>query len=156
MDRVRDVPEEEDAGKAEVQQAWDDVSGKELDPTRVKQARREEMEYVGKKEVWKKIKRTQAQKEGIKIVGTKWIDIDKGDIHNPIYRSRIVAKEFNDSKTGEGIEGLFASSPPPLKALRLLVSEAATIKNREKGEQVVMVADVSRAFFEGAARRHLC
>ena len=37
-----------------------------------------------------------------------WIDINKGDEDMPNYRSRLVAKEFND---GAG-EGLFASTPP--------------------------------------------
>ncbi len=40
----------------------------------------------------------------------------------PIYRSKAVAKEFNDG----AISGLFAGTPP-LEALRSLVSEAGTI-----------------------------
>ena len=132
----------------------DDVSGKELDPVKVQQARQEEMGYVNKKEVWRKIPRKQAWAEGIKIVGTKWIDIDKGDAHNPLYRSRLVAKEYHDGRAGGDMEGLFASTPP-LEALRLLASEAATIQHKEKGDRVMMIADVSRAFFEASARRNI-
>ena len=50
---------------------------------------------------------------------------------------------------------MFASTPP-LEALRLLLSEAATVEKRGSGEKVVMVADVSRAFFEAPARRRIC
>ena len=42
---------------------------------------------------------------------------------NPNYRSRMVGKEFND----KAIEGLFAATPP-LEALRLLLSWAATME----------------------------
>ena len=38
----------------------------------------------------------------------RWIDINKGDIDNPLMRSRLVGKEFND---GSG-DGLFAVHQP--------------------------------------------
>ena len=67
-----------------------------------------------------------------------------------MYRSRLVGKEFN---TGD-VDGLFAGSPP-LEALRLLVSEAATRRKGEKNK-VIMINDVSRAFFEAPMQRNLC
>ena len=83
---------------------------------------------------------------------TRWIDIDEGDADTPNYRSRLVAKEFND---GAG-EGLFASTPP-LEALRFLISEAATGRGGEDWEdKVIMVNDVARAFFEAPILRDLC
>ena len=84
-----------------------------------------ELDYIRDKSVWKKMPRTEAVKRGLKIVGTRWIDINKGDTSQPVYRSRLVAKEFN---TGTE-DGLFASTPP-LEALRMLISDAATA---EKG-----------------------
>ena len=147
-DGVGEVPEHEDVGD-KWDLAWDDVSGKELDAKEVRKARREEMEYIEKKGVWVKMKRSEALAQGYKIVDTRWIDIDKGDEQKPIYRSRLVGKEFN---TGQE-EGLFASTPP-LEALRWLLSEAATRdQNGHFGRQVVLVSDVSRAFFEAPARR---
>ena len=60
-----------------------------------------------------------------------------------MYRSRIVAKEFNN----EMMDGLFAGTPP-LEALRFLVHEAATIEGGElPGDKVLMTNDVARAFF---------
>ena len=81
-----------------------------------------------------------------------WIDINKGDNTNPLYRSRLVAKEFNDGKD----DSLYAGTPP-LEALRLLVSEAATIKDEEhENNKVIMINDVARAFFEAPAHREIC
>ena len=62
-------------------------------------------------------------RRGVKIIKTRWIDINKGgDRANPNYRSRLVAKEFRDGNQ----DGLFASTPP-LEALKLLISMTATV-----------------------------
>ena len=53
-------------------------------------------------------------------IGTRWIDINKGDDSNPVHRSRLVDKEFNN----EVMEGIVAGTPP-LEALGALVHEAA-------------------------------
>ena len=71
----------------------------------------------------------------------------------------MVGKEFNDRE----IDGLFAATPP-LEALRLLLSWAATNPNTGSAagvgdrsvEKSVMIADVSRAFFEAPAKRDVC
>ena len=49
---------------------------------------------------------------------------------------------------------MFAGTPP-LEALRLLLSEAATKESGEK-RKVIMINDVSRAFFEAPMQRNLC
>ena len=74
-----------------------------------------------------KITRSRARAMGIKVIATRWLDINKGDAENPNHRSRFVAEEFN---TGEDAS-LFAATPSP-EALRLLVGEAAT--NDHDGE----------------------
>ena len=91
-----------------------------------------------------------------------WIDINKGDDKTPNYRSRMVGKEFNDSE----LEGLFAATPS-LEALRLLLSHAAShgpstgisaggSRRSMKWCRSLLIADVSRAFFEAPAKRDLC
>ena len=88
---------------------------------------------------------------GCKVVGGRWVDVDKGDLHRPDYRSRFVAKEIN---TGYE-EGLYASTPP-LEALRWMLSEAATIDEADRYEEkVILISDVSRAFFEAPATRKI-
>ena len=193
-DSVGERPDlEEDDTQEMLQEAWDDTSGKELDVKRVREARKLEMEYVKDKKVWRKITRKSAIALGYKIVGTRWLDINKGDETSPEYRSRLVGKEFNDGFE----EGLFASTPP-LEALRWLLSEAATAGEEEnvdswaagplgsggtgrsdrdmktgswaagpqgsgsarrpgkiktQEEKVILIADVSRAFFEAPMKR---
>ena len=44
---------------------------------------------------------------------------------------------------------------PPLEALRVLLSEAATVEEG-CGEKVLEIDDVSRAFFEAPAVRNVC
>ena len=47
--------------------------------------------------------------------------------------------------------------PPPLEALRAIVSEAGTQRqSRDIGDTVIMLNDVARAFFEARAIRELC
>ena len=142
----RGVRHEED----EDAMAWDDVTGEELDPREVAKARGQEMEYVRQKKVWRKITRREAQRRGIKIIKTRWIDINKGDRWNPNYRSRFVGKEFNDGKEG----GLFAATPP-LEALKMLISDVATTRRGRKRKSM-MINDVARAFFEAPVKREIC
>ena len=66
---------------------------------------------------------------GIPILRSRWVDIDKGDAATPNYRSRFVAVEFDN----QAMDGLFASTPP-LEALKLLVSCAATSLKEESAE----------------------
>ena len=75
--------------------AFDDVSGEELNPKEVMKARLNELEYIRTKGVWRKMSRRKANELGIKIIKTRWIDINKGDLQNMLIRSRFVAKEFN-------------------------------------------------------------
>ena len=54
------------------------------------------------------------------------------------------------------MEGIFAGTPP-LEALRALIHEAATLRRgQDMRSTVVMVNDVSRAFFEAPAVRQVC
>ena len=62
--------------------------------------------------------------------------------------------EFNTHR----MDGLFASTLP-LEALKLLVSDAATVdsmaRNSSKEEKAVMVNDVARTFFEAPTSREV-
>ena len=72
--------------------AWDDVSGNELDPKLVLTARKEEMDQFKKHEVYEKVREEVCWSvTGKGPIGTRWIDINKGDDANPEYRSRLVA-----------------------------------------------------------------
>ena len=84
------------------------------------------------------------ERTGKAPISTRWIDINKGDQENPNYRSRLVAREINTYKRDD----LFAATPP-LEALKLIMSMTATANHGE----IIMVNDISRAFFHAKAKR---
>ena len=105
------------------------------------------MKYVEDIKVYHRVPRSEQAQTGGKIVGTKWIDVNKGDIENPNIRCRLVGKEFKTTPD----DALYASTPP-LEALRMILSRAATID--AGGEQrEIMVNGVSRAYFYAKCTR---
>ena len=121
--------------------AWDDVTNAELDPEDVKEARMVEMAYFEKLGVYVRVPRSEIAKTGGKLIGVRWVDVNKGDASDRNYRSRLVGREFNVGKD----ESLYASTPP-LEALRVVVSNAATEVPGEARREVI-VCDVRRAYF---------
>ena len=109
-----------------IESAYDDVSGAVLDTKLVKAGRVVEMEYFKSMGVYEKVPRSEQLETKGKVIGTKWIDTNKGDFENPNIRCRLVGKEF---RTGPD-DALFASTPP-LEALRLIVSRAALLVQGE-------------------------
>ena len=83
-------------------------------------------------------------------VGTRWIDVNKGDQDHPDYRSRIVAQEIKRDKNQE----LFAGTPP-LEAKKLLFSMAVSegIGFGKGWHCKLDFIDVRRAYFHAASRR---
>ena len=67
--------------------------------------------------------RGAVEEEGGDTIDVRWIDANKGDLDDPSYRSRLVGREFNMPKD----DSLYAATPP-LEALRLIVSYAATVQ----------------------------
>ena len=132
-----------------IESANDDVSGADLNPTMVHEARATEMGFFKGMGVYDRVPRSEQWETGGKIIGTKWIDTNKGDFDNPKIRSRLVGKEF---RTGPD-DALYASTPP-LEALRLLMSRAATY-TEGKPVNEVMINDVSRAYFYAKCSRCL-
>ena len=92
---------------------------------------------------------------GKKPIGTRWVDVNKGDEDNPEYRSRLVAKEINTGK----MEGIFAATPP-LEAKKCLLSMAMTEGigykrgHKPRGMKLDFI-DVRRAYFYAEAARNI-
>ena len=130
-------------------EAWavNDVSGSALDPTSVKAARALELEYFHIMKVYTKVPRSVAR--GKKIIKTRWIDINKGDEANPNMRSRLVGKEFAD-----GIDPSLYAYTPPIEAMRMILSRAATVKG-DGTRRIIMTNDVSRAYFHATVQREV-
>ena len=76
--------------------AVDDVSGQVLDPSMMIKARRDEIKYFKEMGVYEKVDISESWAQtGKAPIAVPWVDINKGDTQNPLYRSRLVAKEFN-------------------------------------------------------------
>ena len=121
--------------------AIDDKTGAYSNPDMVRKARAEEVDYIRKMNLYTKVPISECMENtGKKPITVMWIDCNKQDDKNPLYRSRLVGKEFNTYKD----ETLFASTPP-VEAMRMIISLAAT--NNEKGKFKIMTNDVSRAYF---------
>ena len=63
-----------------------------LDPSMVKSARKEEMDFFKKLGVYKRVPRSRVAEVSGKMVSVKWLDTSKGDKLNPNHRSRLVAR----------------------------------------------------------------
>ena len=146
---------------------WDHVNGGWLDPVRVRAARKLELEYIKKMEVYKKVPHNRAmERTGKKPIQVRWIDTDKG---MGGYRSRLVAKEFRTDARMD----LF-SATPPLELVKLLVAMVATAqkdrgswdiaepargfttgdhsRNEECNPICFLYTDISRAYFHAPAK----
>ena len=137
--------------------AWDDVTGNELDTKLTMKARMEEMEQFKKHQVYEKVKEEVCwQVTGKGPIGTRWIDINKGDENNPDHRSRLVAQQV---KYNSKEKNIFAATPP-LEAQKLLFSMAVTEGvgynrgEREKGLKLGFI-DVRRAYFYAPAKKNI-
>ena len=102
---------------------WVEMSGTLLNMKLVKSAREEEMVEVRKHSVYMKVPISQCLEEtGAHPIGTRWIDVNKGDDKNVEYRSRLVAQEL---KRFSWADDLFAATPP-LEVKKLIFSMAVT------------------------------
>ena len=125
--------------KSGYETAWDDVSNENLAPEVVQSARALEMEYFHKLGVYEKVARGHQVRTGGKIIGVRWVDVNEGNAPDTYYRSRLIGREFNVGRD----DALYASTPP-LEALRLIVSYAAT-QPLDGKRRMIMINDVRRA-----------
>ena len=91
-------------------------SFQQLDPDKVAAARSEELAYMQKRGLW----RVVPIPPGVSPVSVRWVDVLKADRTT---RSRLVARDFKGGDRGR--DDLFAATPP-LEAVRMLLSRAAT------------------------------
>ena len=124
----------------ELEEQWDENTGEQLNPAKVKEGRRKELEHFEQRGVWEVVPRT----EDMKVLRTRWVQTNKG----PDVRCRLVAQEF---ASGDPREDLF-SGTPPLFAARLVTSLVAS---RPKHDWALLALDVSCAFLYAKAKREL-
>ena len=78
------------------------------------------------------------------------MDANRGDIERPVVRSRYVAKEFANVQSGD-----FSAATPPLEALRMLLSHAASGRTCGTGGRKVLVMDARKAHLHALAERNV-
>ena len=87
--------EKENNIDCEAMEAYDDVSGAALNPELVMKARLEEIQYFKRLGVYRKVPRSKCYSiTGKAPIQVRWVDVNKQDNKDPLYRSRLVAKDF--------------------------------------------------------------
>jgi hypothetical protein len=141
----RTYHEDEQLAAAVMGETYDEITGAALPPDLVKQARAEEIKFMLDWGVWKRALITECWAEtGKAPIGSKWVDVNKGDATKPQIRSRFVVKEIATYKSDD-----FFAATPPLEALRLLLSMAASSGHHVKVE----VLDARKAHLHAFAKR---
>ena len=100
---------------------YDDLTGHILDQVKAVASRPLEFDFFKKMKVYTKLPRHEALQGGHKIISTCWLDVNKCDLTNLDYRSRLVGREMNT----ESRLDLFAATSP-LESLRLICSICAS------------------------------
>ena len=112
----------------ESQKIYDELTGKELDPKKVRAARKGEMDFVKKISVYEERSIDECwAKTGKRPIPTRWVDILKGEDE----RSRWVAQDFKGNDKNR--DDLFASMPP-LEAKKALFRMGA-IRMKQRSEE---------------------
>jgi hypothetical protein len=141
--RVKDENDELAAWPAS--KTYDEITGAELPPDLVRQARAEEVKFMLDWGVWERAPVADCWRlTGKAPIGSKWVDVNKGDATKPLIRSRFVVKEIATYKSDD-----FFAATPPLEAFRLLLSLAASGAHDTKIE----VLDARKAHLHAFADR---
>ncbi len=124
----------------------DDVTGAPLDKDKAVQARKLEMDYFRQMGVYTKVMR----EAWMKVITTRWLDVNKGDEKSPNYRARLVGREIKMDKRMD----LFAATPP-LESLRMILSICAQHQSSHHASDnfIIMTNDVKRAYFHAPVTR---
>ena len=130
----------------------DDIKGDVLSPVLARTARAEEMEVFHQRRVYDLVDKSLLP-PGTRIVGTRWVETNKGTAEAPKVRSRLVCQEFN--VTGDPSGELFAPTPP-LGATRYLLSALASSGLHGLGSHRAMLLDFKRAFFSTVIVKEMC
>ena len=134
-------------------QGFDGITGDQICPELIQQAREEELNGFREMEVYEYVSREEALSDptGI-VVGVRWVDHNKGTSVSPEVRSRLVAQEFPSK---DRRDDLFAATPPLAATRFLLAGLACSCKGGERPQEKIMLVDVKKAFLHGSINRHV-
>ena len=109
----------------------DEYTGEALDADFVAKGKKEELDFFKSKAVWRVVPRTRTQ--GQRVVGTRWVNCNKGDDTSPDVRCRLVAQEVKTDASDD-----FFAPTPLTESMKLIVSMAAESQRRQ-----VTLVDIS-------------
>ena len=91
LGRAKD--EEDELAAWSGKETYDEITGAALPPDLVRQARAEEVKFMLDWGVWERAPIADCWHEtGKAPIGSKWVDVNKGDASKPLIRSRFVVK----------------------------------------------------------------
>ena len=123
---------------------WDENTGELLPPELVAASRSEELEFMKGWQVWDEVPTAEClQRTGKRPLGSRWVDVNKGDRTKPDVRSRLVAQEIAHHRNDD-----FYAATPPLEALRMLLSIAASTRGCK-----ILVMDARKAHLHATVDR---
>ena len=122
---------------------YDEYTGEPLNANLVQKAKQEELDYFEAKDVWRVVPRERAR--GRRVIGTRWVNCNKGDADHPEIRCRLVCQEVKSYNSDE-----FFAATPPGETLKMIVSMAAEDVKKE-----VILVDISRAYFNARIERQV-
>ena len=132
-------------------QYWDAITNEPLPPELTGAARQEELGFMNDWKVWDVVPVSQSwDRTGKAPLKGRWVDVNKGDRTRPVIRSRWVAKEFATYKSAE-----FFAATPPLEALRMMISHAASGRTNGRGGRKILVIDARKAHLHAMAGREV-
>lgn len=88
---------------------------------------------------------------GAVVIGTRWVDVNKGSKEAPEVRCRLVAKEY----ASERREDLFAGTPSMASVKFMLSLLASSEGGMAPTSTRMLILDIKRAFLHGRAKREL-
>jgi hypothetical protein len=134
------VSDSKDIDEDDFMEAWDDVNGGNLPWELVKDARLEEVGFMKERGLWTLRPVSECkEKTGKAPVSVRWVDTNKGGLKEFLIRSRLVARDFKGGDKDR--DDLFAETPP-LEAIRIIFSRAAT-RRRDGRFRKIMYIDAA-------------
>ena len=109
---ICDMEVNDEGGSDERGEFVDERTGKPLDPSKVREARLEELRLMRQIPLYDKVPVEECWgNTGRAPISTKWLDVNKGTDDQQDVRSRLVARDFKP-KGDRDFEDLFAAMPP--------------------------------------------
>ena len=126
---------------------FDDHTAAQLPVELVHAGKMEEIRWVKKIGLYKKISRAEAKRRGIAIVLIRWVVTDKGDPNRPTVRCRLVGREMRAKTKGTLLAHELFSAIPPWESFKVLLGLLVSddVPGAEGEELEMSIFDISRA-----------